>query len=58
MIQGKFIINIFSQKENFDTDYEAMKECLENIKEYIKEFNLSIAIPYRNRLWNCKWRLE
>lgn len=58
MIQGKFIMNMFSQKENFDTDYEAMKIALEEVKEYAKEFKLSIAIPYRNRLWNSKWRLE
>ena len=51
-------IYMFSQKENFDTDYEAMKIALEEVKEYAKEFKLSIAIPYRNRLWNSKWRLE
>lgn len=39
-------MNMFSQKENFDTDYEAMKTALEEIKQYAKDFNLSIAIPY------------
>lgn len=48
MLQGKFIMNMFSQKENFDTDYEAMKIALEEIKQYARGFNLSIAIPYRN----------
>lgn len=53
MLQGKFIMNVFSQKENFDTDYEAMKEALKEIKQYAKDFKLSICMPYRNRLWNC-----
>ena len=43
---------MFSQKENFDTDYEAMKIALEEIKQYAKVFKLSICMPYRHRLWN------
>ena len=58
MIDGKFIMNMFSQKENFDTDYEMMKIALEEIKKYARGFKLSIAIPYRYWLWNSKWRLE
>lgn len=58
MIQGKFIMNMFSQKENFDTDNKAMRIALEEIKEFAKESKLSIAIPYGIRLWNCQWRLE
>lgn len=46
MLKGKFIMNMFSQKENFDTDYESMKVALEEVKEYAKSYNLSIAIPY------------
>lgn len=46
MLQGKLIMNMFSQKENFDTDYEMMKMALEEIKEYAKRFNLTVAIPY------------
>ncbi len=57
MLKGKFIMNMFNQKENYDTDYEAMKEALKNVRQYAKDFKLSIAIPYRNRLWNSKWRL-
>lgn len=38
-------MNMFSQKENFDTDYESMKVALEEVKEYAKSYNLSIAIP-------------
>ena len=46
MIQGKMIMNMFSQKTNFDTDYEMMKMALEEIKEYAKSFNLTICMPY------------
>lgn len=46
MLEGKIIMNMFSQKENFDTDYEAMKIALEEIKEYAKSFKLSVTIPY------------
>lgn len=49
---NKIICNMFSQKENFDTDYEAMKIALEEIKQYAKVFKLSICMPYRHRLWN------
>lgn len=47
MLKGKFIINMFSQKENFDTDYEMVKVALKEIKEYAKSFNLSVAMPYK-----------
>lgn len=46
MLKGKFIMNMFSQKPNFNTDYDAMKIGLNEIKEYAKSYNLSIAIPY------------
>ena len=42
---GKIIANMFSQKENFDTDYSAMKIALTKIKTYAEESNFSIAIP-------------
>ena len=42
---GKIIANMFSQKENFDTDYSAMKIALTEIKTYAEESNFSIAIP-------------
>ena len=51
------IYNLFSQKPNFDTDYDAMKIGLTKLKEHCKKFERSIAIPYRNRLWNSQWRL-
>ena len=42
---GKIIANMFSQKENFDTDYSAMEIALTKIKTYAEESNFSIAIP-------------
>lgn len=63
MINGKFIMNMFSQKENFDTDYEAMKIALEEIKEYARGFKLSIAMPYKigcgiaNGDWNEVYKI-
>lgn len=56
-------MNMFSQKENFDTDYEAMKRALLEIKQYAKDFNLSIAIPYgigcgiANGDWNVVYKI-
>lgn len=43
---NKIICNMFSQKENFDTDYEAMKIALTNIKKFAIINKYSIAIPY------------
>ena len=63
MIEGRIIMNMFSQKENFDTDYEAMKIALEEIKEYAKSFKLSVAIPYgigcgiANGDWNIVYKI-
>ena len=53
----KTIANMFSQMPSFDTDYIAMEKCLRYIKMWAENNNLSIAIPYRNRLWNCQWRM-
>lgn len=50
---NKVIMNIFSQKPNCDTDYEAIKECFNFIKRSAKNKKRSIAIPYRHRLWDC-----
>lgn len=43
---NKTICNMFSQKENFDTDYEAMKKALTYIKKWAENNNLSICMPY------------
>lgn len=45
--KGKYIANIFSQKKNFDTDYDAMRSALNKVKEFAKKQNLNIAMPYK-----------
>ena len=44
----KIIANIFSQKLNFDTDYQIMRKCFEEIKYKARCYKKRIAIPYRN----------
>lgn len=44
---GKYIASIFSQKKNFDTDYEAMRIALNKVKEFAKDQNLNVAMPYK-----------
>ena len=51
--KGKYVANIFSQKPNFDTDYEAMESALKDILNYAKMYNLTIAIPFKIRMWYC-----
>ena len=59
----KAIINIFSQKPNFDTDYEALRKCLEQVKRDARELKASIAIPYgigcgiANGDWNIVYKI-
>lgn len=54
---------MFSQKENFDTDYSAMEIALTEIKTYAEEVNFSIAIPYgigcgiANGDWNKVYKI-
>lgn len=43
---NKTICNMFSQKSNFDTDYNSMKKALMYIKAWASNNDLSIAIPY------------
>ena len=57
-IENKTICNMFSQKENFDTDYEAMKTGLTKIKEFAKDLKLSVCMPYGMGCRNCQWRME
>lgn len=63
MLKGKFIMNMFSQKPNFDTDYEMMKIAFKEIKEYAKSFNLTICMPYgigcgiANGDWNKVYKI-
>ncbi|MBQ9659168.1 MAG: macro domain-containing protein [Clostridia bacterium] len=57
------ICNLFSQKPNFDTDYEAMEEGLRTLKEHCKQYKRSIAIPYgigcgiANGDWNIVYKI-
>ena len=39
------IINCFTQKFNFDTDYEALKKCFSYLLS--KHYDLKIGIPYK-----------
>lgn len=43
---NKAIVNMFSQKPNFVTDYEAMERCLYQIKRDAMSSKATIAIPY------------
>lgn len=43
---NKYIANLFSQKPNFDTDYEMLERALNWVKKKSIDENLSIAIPY------------
>ena len=60
---NKIIANMFSQKENFDTDYLNMEIALEYLKAFAQKNNLSIAIPYgigcgiANGDWNKVYKI-
>lgn len=41
----KYIANIFSQKPNFDTDYEMLERALNWVKKKMTDEHLSVAIP-------------
>lgn len=42
----KIIANMFSQQENFDTDYLNMKVALKDIEKFAKQNELSVCMPY------------
>lgn len=47
-VTGKNIIaNLFTQKENFDTDYESMEKCFIHLKNLAINTKRSIAMPYK-----------
>ena len=54
---------MFSQKENFNTDYEAMKIALTNIKKFAIMNEYSICMPYgigcgiANGDWNIVYKI-
>ena len=41
------IENCFTQKPNFNTDYEAIKQCFKKLLNETKIFKTTIAIPYK-----------
>lgn len=43
----KFIANMFSQKHNFNTDYDAMEIALTSIRNFAEQNSLSVAMPYK-----------
>lgn len=63
MIQGKYIMNMFSQKENFETDYKAIEKGLTDIKEFAINNKLSVCMPYgigcgiANGDWNKVYKI-
>lgn len=45
--KNKYIANCFTQKPNFETDYEALEDCFEDLLTLCKNNNKTIAIPYK-----------
>ena len=45
--KGKYIANIFSQDEKFNTDYKAMQIALCKVRQFAEQEKLSVAIPYK-----------
>lgn len=43
----KFIANMFSQKKDFNTDYDAMETALISIRNFAEPKKLSVAMPYK-----------
>lgn len=60
---NKYIANLFSQKPNFDTDYEMLERALNWVKKKAIDEKLSIAIPYgvgcgiANGDWNKVYKI-
>lgn len=49
--KNKYVANLFGQynygRDKQPTDYDALSSALIKLKNYCKEFNLSISIPYQ-----------
>lgn len=43
---NQYIANCFTQKPNFNTDYEAIKICFEALLNVCKKHNKTICVPY------------
>lgn len=60
---NKYIANLFSQKPNFDTDYEMLERALNWVKKKVIDEKLSVAIPYgigcgiANGDWNKVYKI-
>lgn len=44
---GKYIAKIFSQDENGNTDYKALRRGLRLLRKYAEQEKLSVAIPFK-----------
>ena len=56
---GNFTVaNCFSQREDFNTDYKALRECLSKVRKYMMDRGYrTVAIPYKYGccIANGKW---
>ena len=42
------VANCFSQREDFNTDYKALRECLSKVRKYMMDCGYrTVAIPYK-----------
>lgn len=61
--ENNVIANIFSQEQNFNTDYESLEKAFLNIRKEAKNNKLSICIPYgigcgiANGDWNIVYKI-
>lgn len=59
----KLIANVFSQKTNFDTDYNSLITCLEKIKGCAISKSKTVCMPYKigcgiaNGDWNIVYKI-
>ena len=52
------VANCFSQREDFNTDYKALRECLSKVRKYMLDCGYrTVAIPYKYGcgIANGKW---
>ena len=52
------VANCFSQREDFNTDYKALRECLSKVRKYMMDCGYrTVAIPYKYGcgIANGKW---
>lgn len=46
-VNDKIIANMFSEEGNFNTDYDAIKEGLYEVKDAAKQFGLNVCMPFK-----------